>query len=1149
MRSASAVALQKATLLRQPAVVHFASAGRLLIGLRVSRLQTGKCASVKMHFLCMYLLQQATDQGSARALRIVDPPRSPQLGMPLAGSGSPATPTSSGFWLPAPSRRIENPPPLRKMATETGVGGKPKLAFLDLPLETQRDIFSHVMRPAPRTCEAIKCAQSELICLALVSRHFHELASALLYRNFHIIFPDDDDLDLDSPIDGLAGGLDTFTTSDYNYAKHLKDLSMDTLSAGDKGEQSYQSYLYSASCGKFLNSLLYLTLKKSKSLEAFRWNIRVELSRPVYRVLHQIASLKRLHLRMQAGESYYVPPPPLPVSVIAQSQPPAPTSLHHWYDMPPLSPGPPGSSVLPPPATSPPVPAGPPPALVAPSKSLSRSRASKRGLTAREPSTLSGFKSLQSLAVLDIDNLDIVPELRTCMKQSSSTLTELQLSLSDSLAMQARKPPPDSEPDDSDVDDEFQVVPASQNTSYDATGPAKAFRAQEERKIQEAVLGRIFDVEPYLNKKPHLRPKPNDASGNDEKPVQGNGMPDGNAKDAREEFVSSIKGVSTKLMCLLNGSRDFSISQQDILDTIEKAARKYVASGDLPSADPRPPAQSSSGNAESSSSSGESSLRTNGAQAATSANADGNTSQSSHDIDKSTLVSGSGENGSSLLVNGTLGQPGEDVDITHADSTEDVSDDANEQQQQSPDSQNITKEDAASQQNIASGSVESQKESPVAKTSAAASAVEHAVAALSEHRVHLDTLVSKIHLFQSQAEVLGMKIQELQAVGGADAEVLAQLRTVESQLRSFNRSIETMQGQIKACQAEIEAAESQIPSEWLGTGASEMTRRRMDDYVRDTRGFALESLSIHLIPVKASVISRAIDLRCLKQLTLLNVGNQVPIWTYLTKENKVHPLALRSVFTDNVSNAFLTCMSQLDELHELFLLERGAKHKPESFAPRSSTTIDQIRRLVLKKHMMTLKRLMIKDESNGPSWDANEKTMILICSRGVRLEELAVSMNIHAVHAFMQYFSGLINLRAINILHFRNNDTCIWVMREILRFIVDNLSHHPELKLEWIAMEDDRVDRVVRPSEDTESVADRSSKRSKENNKGKAIETSGSDEAFPWLPVEGLDSESESEDDGFDCGTRLRFKTVGPLQFYDVWGVKIFEKEIRSGRL
>lgn len=146
----------------------------------------------------------------------------------------------------------------------------------------------------------------------------------------------------------------------------------------------------------------------------------------------------------------------------------------------------------------------------------------------------------------------------------------------------------------------------------------------------------------------------------------------------------------------------------------------------------------------------------------------------------------------------------------------------------------------------------------------------------------------------------------------------------------------------------------------------------------------------------------------------------------------------------------------------------------------------------------------------------------------------------------MQYFSGLVNLRAINILHFKNSDTCIWVMREILRFIVDNLSHHPELKLEWIAMEDERVDRVIRPSHpDMEDGND-----SEDKGKSKAPFMPEPNSPFPVLPVEGLDSESESdEDDAFDSGKRLRLKTVGPLQFYDVWGVKIFEKEIRHGRL
>lgn len=101
-------------------------------------------------------------------------------------------------------------------------------------------------------------------------------------------------------------------------------------------------------------------------------------------------------------------------------------------------------------------------------------------------------------------------------------------------------------------------------------------------------------------------------------------------------------------------------------------------------------------------------------------------------------------------------------------------------------------------------------------------------------------------------------------------------------------------------------------------------------------------------------------------------------------------------------------------------------------------------------------------------------------------------------------------------------------------------------------MEDDRVDRVVRPSEcSADSSSQEPMKRTKNKGKDKAhVPANGSSsQEYPVFPLEGLDSESESEDEGMDSGSRLRYKTVGPLPFYDVWGVKIFEKEIRSGRL
>lgn len=131
-------------------------------------------------------------------------------------------------------------------------------SFLGMPSEIQEDIVKH-------------CCQPDLICLALVSKHCRGLAASQLYRQFHIVFPDEDDPSFDSPIDGLAAGLDTFVTSNYDYAQHLRDLSLDTLSAGSKGEAAYKPYLLQNSCGKFMNTLLLLALRKANKLETFKY--------------------------------------------------------------------------------------------------------------------------------------------------------------------------------------------------------------------------------------------------------------------------------------------------------------------------------------------------------------------------------------------------------------------------------------------------------------------------------------------------------------------------------------------------------------------------------------------------------------------------------------------------------------------------------------------------------------------------------------------------------------------------------------------------------------------------------------------------------------------------------------------------------------
>lgn len=934
--------------------------------------------------------------------------------------------------------------------------------ILDLPEEIQREICS-------------QCSQCDLICLSLVCKRFHELAAAQLYRNFHIVFPDEDDPSFDSPIDGLAGGLDTFVTSEYNYAKHLRDLSLDTLSAGDKAETAYKPYLFSVSCGKFMNTLLLLTLRKAKALDRFRWNIRVELSRPVYKALHDIKSLKHLHVRMQAGLSLYETPPPLPYHAhqpanSATQWPEIPAPVLPPLDLLPVIASGPGPQITygPPPVLGPPPPVYKPPAA--------KSRTAKKQATSKEPPTIGGFKNLESLAVLDIDNLEVITEIKTCVRNSSSALRKLKLSFSDSLAMQARKPCVDVDTNDSDDDDEFQIVPVNPNYD-DGSGPAKAFRAQEERKSQESILGRIFDVEPFVLRKP-LPSKADKKKGGKDQPAANPG----------KEYINAIKHVSQRLFHGIHGTRDLTQAQQDMLDTIVQAAQKYV--------DAEEAITTVNSNTD---------VKAEGSDNAAStpqAEADQSSAKVEMPPVEKTSESELFQHGGIRSKDGEDETKPEDIDIV------------------APEEQLVVET-----QEEAIGEVSQRNDSSADSTAIATPTGTHSTEA-------------------STSRFTSAEIKDLAADDVNSEHLVSQ---AEKRLESLQVSLSDVQHEMNVVEAEIVDAND---SEAIrSSDDKEELQRQINEYARGTRGIALHTLSIHLIPVKASVLGRAIDLRTLKKITLINVGNQVPIWALMAKENIIQPLPLRKIFTDHVSLPFLHFVSQLECVQELFMIERSAKYKPESFAPKTKVDLGQIRKLALKKHMATMKRLIIKNEAEG-SWDVDEKTIQLICRRGKVLEEMAVVMGIRAVHTFLQYLSGLVNLRALHIISFRNDDTCLSVMRETRRFIVDTVSHYPELKLEWIAMGDeDRAERIIRKTEFPRKSKNKKGK-GKEMATGLNANPSIINSPFPVLPAEGLDAESESEDEYDEpAHTWLKLDTIEGIAFYDVWGVRIFKKEIMAARL
>ncbi|KAI9833763.1 MAG: hypothetical protein M1819_003496 [Sarea resinae] len=988
------------------------------------------------------------------------------------------------------------------MATPSAEGegnSKPdgrKLQLMDLPVETQKEILKHV-------------ETDDLIALALVSRRFHEIASAELYRDFTIVFGDEDDPDF-TLTDSLAGGLDTLVSSDYNYAQHLKDITLDTLSGGEKGEKAYRHCLYDSSCGKFLNTLLYLTLKKAKALETFHWNIRIELSRPVFRALHKLPCLQHLHVRLQAGVSQYETPPPLP-SLANPHVPPLTISFLPLSS--PLFPQPSSSSLN--------------ASLPKPPKAPSKERPEKP-----EPPTFSGFKSLSSLGVLDMDTLDYVPELEACIRASSSSLKKLKLSFSEALAQRARKPQVyDSDDSDQEMDEFGNTLPppppppppaAAPDLQPVSTAADKDARARAELSAQQAVLGRLFG----FDKAPPTKDSSEDEA---EKPPPPPPI-DENLSDVEKyrKFFEELKTAMVKLIELTSVSPDNTAKMNRAMDAFEQAAVRYLKASEHweqglsdaeKSAAPGPSTTETQGPEidikasgvaadDSEKNAAESSTNSKGKEKALDSKS--SAEEAKEEEDASTDGPGLFDNptikptSSAVKVRDTMP---EDIDIDHPDVDVDVDDEGEDQEIEEPPANADTN---AESENLAGAPNGLQVTEPLATTDSN----------------------TDITMSGGQA-ALG---SEPDLAAGPGPAIHDESAMSKEQLESLTREELPKREGVKTPDEEIQ------------------------EYIRSTRKIPLQTLALYLVPIKASVLSRAIDLTTLKRLTLLNVGPQTAFWALMTTTQNTTPLSLRSIYTDNVSSTFLAFVNSLDKLTEVFMLERSSKAKVESLAPKTTVKIEDIRKLVLKKHIKTLTRLMIKNE-NDYSWDVNCKTIRLLTRKGSRLAELAISMDLTNFHLLLQSFSGLENLKAFHILGFRTEDTCTWVLRELRRFAVDNIAHNPHMKLEYIAL-DNTLERLIRrprkpkKAKKAQALADPNQKLSTNGppSAGPPSDTivngsSGSGNASPST-ADGDSSSEDSDDlDSVASGAGLKIETKEDRKFYDIRGIRIFRKDVKAGRL
>ena len=167
----------------------------------------------------------------------------------------------------------------------------------------------------------------------------------------------------------------------------------------------------------------------------------------------------------------------------------------------------------------------------------------------------------------------------------------------------------------------------------------------------------------------------------------------------------------------------------------------------------------------------------------------------------------------------------------------------------------------------------------------------------------------------------------------------------------------------------------------------------MQAYIRATHGLQLEELSLEWVPLKASIVARALDLSVLKRITLLEVGPQDAFWTLLVRlQTATHITAFKSIHTDNVSVPLVKFLATFEGLEELFLLERSKKQAPES-EPESTVTISTLRKGALRKHIPTLQRLSLRNERNE-QWDVDPRTLRCLALKGAKLKELAFSLNL-----------------------------------------------------------------------------------------------------------------------------------------------------------
>ena len=321
---------------------------------------------------------------------------------------------------------------------------------------------------------------------------------------------------------------------------------------------------------------------------------------------------------------------------------------------------------------------------------------------------------------------------------------------------------------------------------------------------------------------------------------------------------------------------------------------------------------------------------------------------------------------------------------------------------------------------------------------------------------------------------------------------------------------------------------------------------KMHEYVRASHGIQLETFRLHYVPLKASIVGKALDLTVLQHITLLETGPQDAFWALLVKlTSSDAPITFKSIHTDNMSFSFLKYLATFKSLEELFVHERKSRNHDTD--PETGVDMASISKQALKPHCRSLKRLMLRNERDE-SWDVDTKTLLSLGAQAPFLEELAINVKTATYHALLQMFPLLRSVRALHLITLRGSDRNNYSMpMESIAYAIDSLTHCPEANLRYIAIGEFVTEMTGRQQyrSHMEKILERQAslregKQDDKKGKGKAVD-----------PIQ-MDIDETSDGDIREKYSRVHSasrKMRATRRFEEIDSVKIFSKEIRNGKI